>query len=845
MVAEVDSRIYCCQTHPKVSSDILFSTFSKNMSSNMARTLIASRNTQNPTYSDGYEGHQSRELIDCILGGEESFRSPVDLTSRTPTHIRFEDDKTEPNQLAILPVANSQIAEKEAQLREALIVIKYLEEQIRHLQKPRETILDIPQQVGIIARQKGGGSISGNDSNGATAREESTRIGLPMLYSQHIDAAPLSSVMPEIENAPLVVTADRRVPISKYCRIVQFSMEIAKKHLVSHKDKSFDNLDMLDIALRASNLLSLVDGSRKRPTQSPDNTSGYVAEAIVHTVDSDGMPSYIIIAADDCYRYYHETIIAFMFMMSMVHKDMHHILLDLIQKEDPFKIYRAIQEHFKGGKNHHVAAATESTTTDRICFKFQTNKCTRKGCPYIHKLMTDQEKRDQRYSTKRPAVKENNNNNKYTKKINGKKKFKGKKDTRNNNSYGTNEMHNNMPLTREHQFMLGAGQGKPSVSNPNGYSKKQMIILNFLFEQEPIKNLYDNGNFSSWGGSAMNAYTVNKNDVHTKGMSFNMFSPVQESASSFNIMNDSSAMRCTRKYLNEIEERSKNATPVAVSSEAMNIFTISSGIGGSVYLPVLYDNVLLVECAKVNMLGWNNYPTNLVGGHHEGSDEIMVALYKLNEVIFDATVVYPFKIYNQEAQRYKYRKHAFMTFNPNHKNKYDKPYGESGFYRSYIENISQYFDKYENIRNEELMRESDRQLWLFAIYYDFMSHVAQQFERHREHSQSLVSARKILVAVVSLCYNQYSFKNKQMRNTMFAIIAESYPATHFVKDFKSDFQVMKSMAWNDFMTGENPANIKELRKLLLNNIEPNEYDPESRQLRRGENLIEGMISNKK
>ena len=25
-----------------------------------------------------------------------------------------------------------------------------------------------------------------------------------------------------------------------------------------------------------------------------------------------------------------------------------------------------------------------------------------------------------------------------------------------------------------------------------------------------------------------------------------------------------------------------------------------------------------------------------------------------------------------------------MTFNPNHKNKYDKPWGESGFYRSHI-----------------------------------------------------------------------------------------------------------------------------------------------------------------
>ena len=86
-------------------------------------------------------------------------------------------------------------------------------------------------------------------------------------------------------------------------------------------------------------------------------------------------------------------------------------------------------------------------------------------------------------------------------------------------------------------------------------------------------------------------------------------------------------------------------------------------------LPFLYDNVLLVDCAKVNMLRWKNYPTDLVGGYPEGSKEIMLALYKLNEVLFDANVVYPFKIYNQGAQRYEYRKNAFMTFNPNHKNK--------------------------------------------------------------------------------------------------------------------------------------------------------------------------------
>ena len=31
-------------------------------------------------------------------------------------------------------------------------------------------------------------------------------------------------------------------------------------------------------------------------------------------------------------------------------------------------------------------------------------------------------------------------------------KFKGKRDTRNNNSSGTNGMHNSVPLTREHQM---------------------------------------------------------------------------------------------------------------------------------------------------------------------------------------------------------------------------------------------------------------------------------------------------------------------------------------------------------------------------------------------------------
>ena len=73
---------------------------------------------------------------------------------------------------------------------------------------------------------------------------------------------------------------DRRVSLSKYCSIGQTGTEVAKKTSISNKDKSFDNIDMLDKALRASNLLSLVDGSRKQPDVTTLNSSGCSAEAM-------------------------------------------------------------------------------------------------------------------------------------------------------------------------------------------------------------------------------------------------------------------------------------------------------------------------------------------------------------------------------------------------------------------------------------------------------------------------------------------------------------------------------------------------------------------------------------
>ena len=70
--------------------------------------------------------------------------------------------------------------------------------------------------------------------------------------------------------------------------------------------------------------------------------------------------------------------------------------------------------------------------------------------------MSEQEKKDQNYIAKVPDKK--NMSSKPMRGAPAAKKFKGKPDLRNNNSKGTNGMHNGMPLTKEHQRVRGEGE---------------------------------------------------------------------------------------------------------------------------------------------------------------------------------------------------------------------------------------------------------------------------------------------------------------------------------------------------------------------------------------------------
>ena len=109
--------------------------------------------------------------------------------------------------------------------------------------------------------------------------------------------------------------------------------------------------------------------------------------------------------------------------------------------------------------------------------------------------MSATERKEQNYIAKPPGKKENFASG--PKKSNSSdKKFKGKTDTRNNNSKETNGMHNKMPLTKEHQMELGKGESKPTPGNPKGYSKRQLTVLNFFRDRDSrnkIRNINDDG----------------------------------------------------------------------------------------------------------------------------------------------------------------------------------------------------------------------------------------------------------------------------------------------------------------------------------------------------------------
>ena len=83
-------------------------------------------------------------------------------------------------------------------------------------------------------------------------------------------------------------------------------------------------------------------------------------------------------------------------------------------------------------------AAVTIDGEEKICFRFNQGLCKNKNCKYVHKMMSEQQKKDTGFD------KDRKDSNKKTK-LNNKNKLKNS--VKNNNSSGTNGMHNPSSVT--------------------------------------------------------------------------------------------------------------------------------------------------------------------------------------------------------------------------------------------------------------------------------------------------------------------------------------------------------------------------------------------------------------
>ena len=108
--------------------------------------------------------------------------------------------------------------------------------------------------------------------------------------SQHTTAAAITAQLVPLA-APLPTTIEsRRVPVAKYLKLTQSSLDIANKFCVSLGDKTFENVNQLEKALKASCLYTLADGSRLQPVPTTNNIGRYTPPSILVVLTSAGVP---------------------------------------------------------------------------------------------------------------------------------------------------------------------------------------------------------------------------------------------------------------------------------------------------------------------------------------------------------------------------------------------------------------------------------------------------------------------------------------------------------------------------------------------------------------------------
>lgn len=100
-----------------------------------------------------------------------------------------------------------------------------------------------------------------------------------------------------------------------------------------------------------------------------------------------------------------------------------------------------------------------------------------------------------------------------------------------------------------------------------------------------------------------------------------------------------------------------------------------------------------------------------------------------------------------------------MKFIPHEMNKNYKIHDETVFYRFTVDSLPAYFKEFERIQLDPSADVRDKNLFIVAMYFDFMSYVAQQVGFYHDEGTSLDKGRKELIEVISKCSEKFDASN--------------------------------------------------------------------------------------
>ena len=483
----------------------------------------------------------------------------------------------------------------------------------------------------------------------------------------------------------------------------------------------------------------------------------------------------------------------------------------------------------------------------KYCFKFQKGECIRKDCKYLHKIMSDQDKSDNNSFRKKDRPVSRFNRAEKKEKINSMK---------NNNSNGTNGMHNinrrippnTIPLSRAHQIHIGDPHGKVSIGNPQGYSLSQrkqfnsfqraeidniknaaIINSNIMGVNLPIHNINNNnsnnnmnGNFETWNNVSMQPFNNNNqsnNNMNYNNTYMNMFEAESSNESyKINIENlptSSSIMSpmISRKdpsrsgpfmedilYKNSFQ--SIKCAPNVMSAACLHSISMGEKFGQY----VRNDRIILCRQSTTNpaeikrycnLFEWieQYFIDNAPKNHmHQGSSMFMMGIYMHNQVVFSANVFFPYKRIKWGMTCYG--REPFMRFIPRDRNLYDIPYGENGHYSTSINTIHTYYEIRADFDNLPWLKlkEHQRNFFMVCLYYDFMSFASKHLEIESTRLNIGIDPARIhILNQITQLDDQYDNKYNTMSVVLGSIIAKINPRAQFVTDKDANYTLQEDI----------------------------------------------------